>query len=67
LKNKEIFEIISMKLFLYFVVFIVIGMALANMFNKFYDATGIPPDNVVEETIEQIIEHQTGIQTDLSP
>lgn len=64
--KKDVFEIVTLKLFLYFVVFVIIGMAALNFFDKLNEMAGLENDNIYEQSIEDIIENETGIKIDLT-
>ena len=59
LKNKD------------FLIFSFLGICMLLGFTQccetLYDQIGVPPDNPVEEALEDVLEHNTGIVIDLSP
>ena len=61
--NKEIIG----KYVMWCFIFIVLIAVSFNSCSWIYEKFDIPDDNPIEEMIEQVIEHQTGITLDMTP
>ena len=60
-------KVVSMKLFMIACACALIIISVCGACSIINDWTGLKDDNVIEEAIEDVIEHQTGIDIDLTP
>lgn len=63
----QLMSILKSKVFMYVCISLLLVAGFMGGCSLMNQRLGLPDDNIIEETIEDVVEHKTGVELDLSP